>query len=617
MTNGFWISQICARGDDKPDAIVKLYRGLNVISGASDTGKSHLLGCIRYMMGTEDPPTSVPEADGYDSLFIEINTYEGSTLTLERSLKSGSDFNVYSCSFEDIKDATPEAKLGTHKSGRDDTVPDLLLEMCALQGFEVRTKKDGSKRRLRYGDVRHFSLISETAIIDPRSPCWPSGQFSKAPADNSIFNFFLTGEDDSKAIKAPEAKVVQAGWQGKNELLATMIEDAEREAGDLDIDLGNQLEKLIATIEGASTDVAKLNDEISELLAQRKQHWSVIRESRSRLGVIEQLDKRFGLLKDHYESDLERLAFLGESDHFLAQLGEGHCPICGQLLDEHTAEQIASESEKSTSIQEASNVEKAKIRKLIEELEATLEALSREASDLDARIEDATASIKQIGRQVQENLEPDSVVAKEELNMLVMKRIDIEQRLERRNRLKYLRNQQEELGKRPTKKQIERDADITPSASVTKERRNFCDALEARLEKWRFPKAGTVEFEKQKNAFDIVVNGQNRTSRGKGVRALLHSAFTITLMYHASVRHSKLVVLDSPLTSFKDKDRVNIEDDVQLAFYEDLVQTPDDVQIILLENKEPPEQLQGQMNYVHFSGNETVERFGFYPMPKE
>ena len=117
----------------------------------------------------------------------------------------------------------------------------------------------------------------------------------------------------------------------------------------------------------------------------------------------------------------------------------------------------------------------------------------------------------------------------------------------------------------------------------------------------------------QKNWFDIVVNGQNRTSRGKGVRALLHSAFTITLMYHAIDRHPKLVVLDSPLTSFKDKDRVNVEDDVQLAFYEELVETSEDVQIILLENKEPPEHLRDQMNYIHFSGNESLGRFGFYP----
>ena len=60
MTNGFWISKVCSRGENKPDAVVEFHSGLNVVSGASDTGKSYLLGCIRYMMGTEDAPSSIP-----------------------------------------------------------------------------------------------------------------------------------------------------------------------------------------------------------------------------------------------------------------------------------------------------------------------------------------------------------------------------------------------------------------------------------------------------------------------------------------------------------------------------------------------------------------------------
>ncbi|MCA9177689.1 MAG: hypothetical protein KDB14_24645 [Planctomycetales bacterium] len=597
-----------------PDALVELRRGLNVISGASDTGKSYLLGCLRYMLGTQDPPTSIPEDDGYDRLLVEVSQHDDRVFTLERSLKNGGDFSLYGCPLEEVADTSPEARLATHQKGKSNTIPDLLLEIAKLQNVEIRTKADGTKRRLRYSDVRHFSLISETAIIDPRSPVWPSGQYATAPADNSIFNYFLTGEDDSKAIKVPEVKVKQAGWQAKHDLLAKLIEHAEKEAGNPGDDLKDQLEKLVASIEGASNDVARSNEEVRDLLSQRKNHWALIRDSRSRLAVIEQLDKRFVLLKEHYNSDLERLSFLGESDHFLSQLGEGHCPICGQLLGEHTSEQIAQESDYSISIQEASNVEKAKIQKLIEDLDETLQGLTKEAGELERQIENANASIKDVGRRVQEHLEPDLAVAKEELNRLVAKRIEVEQQLDRRERLEYLRSQQVELGKRPTKAQIERESAATPSASLTRERRRFCDTLESRLSVWRFPKVGTVEFEPQKNAVDIVVNGQNRTSRGKGVRALLHAAFTINLMYHARDRHPRMVVLDSPLTSYKDKDRVNVEEDVQLAFYEDMVKTSSEFQIILLENKDPPESLRSEMNYIHFSRNQAVGRYGFYPI---
>lgn len=89
MTNGFWISQICARGSKATDATLHFRPGLNVVSGGSDTGKSYILGCIRYMLGGEEPPDSIPPDKPYDKLFLELNTYAGLTFTLERSLKKG------------------------------------------------------------------------------------------------------------------------------------------------------------------------------------------------------------------------------------------------------------------------------------------------------------------------------------------------------------------------------------------------------------------------------------------------------------------------------------------------------------------------------------------------
>ena len=88
-------------------------------------------------------------------------------------------------------------------------------------------------------------------------------------------------------------------------------------------------------------------------------------------------------------------------------------------------------------------------------------------------------------------------------------------------------------------------------------------------------------------------------------------------MYEARGRHTQLVILDSPLTSFKDKDRVDASEDVQRAFYKDLIQTADDYQIILLENKDPLIEFQEQINYIHFSKNESVDRYGFYPVSNE
>ncbi len=63
---------------------------------------------------------------------------------------------------------------------------------------------------------------------------------------------------------------------------------------------------------------------------------------------------------------------------------------------------------------------------------------------------------------------------------------------------------------------------------------------------------------------DIVIGGQNRTSRGKGLRAITHAAMTIGLMEFCKERnlsHPGFVVLDSPLLAYYEPE--STEDSLQ------------------------------------------------------
>ncbi len=616
MSNGFWISQICARGTKSTDATLFFRSGLNVVSGGSDTGKSYILGCIRYMMGGEEPPDSIPPDKTYDQLFLELNTYAGHTFTLERSLKKGGDFRLYECPLAEIGNLQPIELLGTHRKGRKDTLPDRLLKICNLANVEIRLNKDGAKRRLLFGDIANFSIIDETRIIDKNSPLWPTGQFGKYTEENSAFDFFISGEDDSAIVTAREPKLVQTGWQARADLLDSLIGEAESYLGSKNPELDDQIAKLKATIEGVSSDVVAKNEAIAKLLDERKSNWDVVRQARSRIEIINQLEKRFALLREHYVSDVERLRFLGESDHYLSQLGDGHCPFCGQLFKDHTEKNIANENSEVTKIQEAAAAEKEKIRRLILDLENTLESLTFEASELTASINVANERLKAVSRLVQQNLEPELQIVKEEFAMLLNKRAELEVQMDRQSRIDQLIQRRVEMGMKPTQAEIRKNVVVSQTADVSKRRREFCDAMESRLRAWLLPNIGTIELQRDKanGPYEVVINGQSARSHGKGFRALIHSAFTLTLMYEAQDRHTRLVILDSPLTSFKDKDRVEVSEDIQRAFYLNLVETTNDYQIILLENKDPMEEFQEQINFIHFSKNESVGRYGFYPV---
>ena len=151
----------------------------------------------------------------------------------------------------------------------------------------------------------------------------------------------------------------------------------------------------------------------------------------------------------------------------------------------------------------------------------------------------------------------------------------------------------------------------------------FCKEVEKVLKEWKWEGEGRVEFD-EKN-FDIMVDGQTRQSHGKGFRAVLYSAFVIALVRYCqkkSLPHPGVVVIDSPLTSYKRRGARNVNGSestvssgVEAAFWDSLAKISKDVQVIIVENKEPPATVAAAVNYEWFAGNEAgpSDRIGFIP----
>lgn len=83
--------------------------------------------------------------------------------------------------------------------------------------------------------------------------------------------------------------------------------------------------------------------------------------------------------------------------------------------------------------------------------------------------------------------------------------------------------------------------------------------------------------------------------------------------------HPGVVVLDSPLTTYKEKDKKNGEDDESVGqgikgkFYTMLADEETLKQIIIFDNEEPSEEVKGEISYLHFSGEASIGRKGFIP----
>src|SRR5260370_39304796 len=111
----FQLTGLRVFGVNKKPAEVIFKPGLNVISGASDTGKSYILKCIDFMCGAKTPPPPIPEAKGYGQVFLGVRTTAGKELLLERNILGG-DFNLYETPWVKFDMGNPKALSAIHSS---------------------------------------------------------------------------------------------------------------------------------------------------------------------------------------------------------------------------------------------------------------------------------------------------------------------------------------------------------------------------------------------------------------------------------------------------------------------------------------------------------------------
>ena len=610
---GYNLSWLRLTGPGMEPAQIDFRPGLNVVWGASETGKSFIFSCIDFMLGAETTPKKIDELNGYTTAFLAITEYSGDQHVLERGLQGG-NFRHFNVTGNDWTVTNPQVLLPAHDPTRTDTISSLLLTAAGIENSIILTGiKNGETGQLSFRDIAHMTLIDEERIIAARSPIYPSGQYNKETREMAIFTHLISGTEWSGVVARPDIKLEKATWRGKRELFEQLIAELKREAGDNPIPL-NELATRIAEIDRLVVAITSKIGESSKLIADtmvlRKAAWERAQKVRSRLLMIEQLSERFELLHEHYQSDLKRLQFISEGDFFLAQLGAPHCPFCGEVLSDHAASQLAAEAGKA-SIQEATAEEARKILANVRDLKKTLAVLTDEKERLTVDIRQQQELLTQAESTIRHELEPQLATDRKELAAMVETRAALLSKQFVQQRLEQLTARCETLGKEPKRKRGT-IAPVSPNPDPA-HLRLFANEVADILTKWRYLKSGVVEFD---DKMDLVVGGKPRRNHGKGIRAVLHSAFTIALMNHCAkqnLRHTGLVLLDSPLTSFKQKDQYAVDEDIQIGFFTALLNLPKCQQVIVFENKEPQTELLSMLRHTHFSGTVGVGRRGFIP----
>ncbi len=612
MRFGFALRRLSLSGPGKETAEVTFTRGLNVIAGPSDSGKSFIAQCLDYAFGSGDTPKDIPEAQGYSSVVLEIEANSDQRVyTLERSLRGGEVL----CK----TDGQPDQVLGAkHQGGKEDTVSQFLLDLSGLGTKKVRTNEQGKTRPLSFRDITRLVIIDEETVIKEDSPVL-SGQVIHKTVESGVFRLLLTGTDDSSIIAKEDPKVARGRQAGKVELLKALLTSTRErltEFGEVSmlIDERDRLTRVNASIQAALVERNAAQASVVPLQAKRITAWSALRAVDSKLAVLSELRTRFDLLQEQYSSDLRRLETIAEAGVRLDQLKKERCPLCGALAEHHDHTHREARPAPAD-VYRACKAEAAKTSKLLQDLQTTRAATAAEVEQLQRTRDTRQGDLNAISAELKALMEQQVDVAAKTIDDLRARAETCRKAIELLERVQELEELLEEANK-PKKKE---KTDVAGAAVSTAQADPFSREVEALLTAWHFPDLDRVSF--SENDQDVVISGRARRSHGKGVRAITRAAFNLALL-RLCVEDERpfpnFVLIDSPLLVYEepDADESSFPQDIKKHFWRDVKASFAEAQVIIIENSKqlPGDDTIDDANVVLFTGNDQGRR-GFIPQP--
>ena len=583
-----------------------------VIRGPSDTGKSFIVDAIDFMLGAARLK-EIPEREGYSTALLGLMLPSGEIVTLSRSV-SGGNFGVYAGDVRSIPLNPPEQTLSaSHSASSTGNLSRYLLSLLELDGRRVRRNQRNQTDSLSFRNVAHLCVVDETQMQAETPPAL-SGRPTDKTKEVSTLKLLLQNEDDSGLTefqpRSERDRLVNAKSEVADRLLAD-LEDRVRNSGGT-ADLRARLTRLNAAIEQQTASIAEVTAARSELAQELAGVDRITAAAQRRISDAASLDSRFRLLLEQYNSDLARLEMIAEAGTLLGYFSPGQCAFCGAEPEHQHLNDDCPED--TTYFRESVLAEQAKTTTLRSDLSDALADLGQQRAELSQRLAGLGGRAARIRARLgalDEALRPHQG----SLNDLLESRSAAEAQLAAYDQIEKLQTLKAEFA-------ADGQEQAAPAA-VGLQLSNLTalsQEISARLLAWGVPDADSVRYDRDEQ--DIITGDQLRSAHGKGIRAILHAAFTIALAQYCFDRdlpHPGFVVLDSPLVTYRPPDEGEPADpegvldaSVAAKFYAD-IQRNFDGQILVMENMDPPDGLDAESADVPFTKAADRGRYGYFP----
>lgn len=571
--SGFYIKKVIAKSAVKGDASVTFGKGLTIIQGRSDSGKTCVANCIDFIFGgsVDKPFKETAKYDGV-SMIVESNDNEGE-VTLHRTV--GKNQVEVSSNIDGIASGTYDVNY--RKGAKNPPLNEVWLKLIGIeQETLIVANARFEKKRLTWRNLLRVFYLDENRVDDIDSIVEPKHRYMENTLFLSALLFLITGRTFTETDAQEKKEIKKARRVAVKEYVNRKIQDAAERKEQLEKDLhifeGADVEEQIAKATAALQETQR---KIDRALAESQRILSSILEAEECAAECDVLLTRYHRLAVQYKADIQRLSLIVEGEEAYQKVPQStKCPYCeGTIAPRKRVSYIASSKvEMERTIAQLSGLEDTEkdVEDRKKEIRAELEELKRQRDALESKIKTEL--------RPQENEQQNTVNAYKSYLRISSEIALIET---------YATDFGNDLTALETEQKDDKSIEYHPKdyfgddfATTMSE---YADSI---LKECCY--SGLLRAHFNFSTFDIEVNGEDKgTSHGKGYRSYLNTVMIMMLRKYLSVNAKfdpHIFIIDTPLHGFDDGMDEAMPDSMRAGLYRYFVNHQDEGQLIIIEN---------------------------------
>lgn len=527
----FYIERIIATGPNRTPSVVTFKPGLNIICGASDTGKTAILKSIKFIFGGNKP---FPKETGFDNITMKIATLNG-FITFERKLGKNIVNVVSEVNF--INSGEYDIDYNDKEGNKRPVINSVWLKLIGINRVPMIIKNQQFVRKhLKWTTFLRSFYLNEDDIGTPESIILPS-QNTVAPLFLSALVFLFTGKDfadmdvqETEAISVARKNAVETFVNKHISIVSKKRNVLQEELKAFDgIDIESEIQCLVDKLSDTEVALTIATEESKDLLG-------TLLEYKEKEAECQMIYSRYQSLKSQYISDIQRLTFITEGESLMKDVSSNDkCPFCDSSIPPQSRKSYieASRSELTRIISQLQglNESESDIISALNEVRGKLEKLENRRSEIELLIE--------------EELTPHV----NELKAAIEK---YRAYIQLQNKIEVLHTVSQDL-----QATLIEEPEPSKEKIVFRPKEHFPKNFNAKmneyayniLEECQYQGLNTVHFNLGK--FDLEVNGQRKSeSHGKGYRAFINTVLGLVFRRYYindAVYNPGLLMVDSPL----------------------------------------------------------------------